>query len=34
VALRYRIAVERGNGLSHDLAAIEAEALALERDRR
>jgi DEAD/DEAH box helicase domain-containing protein len=34
VALRYRIAVERGNGGSADLAAIEAEALALEHDRR
>jgi DEAD/DEAH box helicase domain-containing protein len=33
VALRYRIAVERANGASNDLEAIEAEALALERSR-
>ncbi len=33
VALRYRIAVERGNGTSADLAAIEADALDLERSR-
>jgi DEAD/DEAH box helicase domain-containing protein len=33
VALRYRIAVERGNGSSADLAAIEAAALELERSR-
>jgi DEAD/DEAH box helicase domain-containing protein len=31
VALRYRIAVERANGPSSELAAIEAEALELER---
>jgi DEAD/DEAH box helicase domain-containing protein len=33
VALRYRIAVERSNGSSADLAAIEAAALGLERSR-
>lgn len=33
VALRYRIAVERSNGSSADLAAIEAAALELERSR-
>ncbi|HEU5104128.1 MAG TPA: DEAD/DEAH box helicase, partial [Roseiflexaceae bacterium] len=33
VALRYRIAVERANGGSADLAEIEAEALKLERSR-
>ncbi len=33
VALRYRIAVERSNGISADLATIEAEALELERSR-
>jgi DEAD/DEAH box helicase domain-containing protein len=33
VALRYRIAVERGNGSSAELSAIETEALELERSR-